>query len=328
MAISNYKLSFLPALLVFGALAAAAARVLPTAVPLSSMEDRHDRWMAEHGKVYENAAEKAARFEIFKSNMEHIESFNARKEKYWLGPNQFTDLTNQEFKILYSAGYRPSSASVSPATRFRHENATVDAAASLDWRSKGAVTPIKDQGHCGACWAFSSVAAIESINQIKNGKLVSLSEQELIDCDFIVDNHGINSEANYPFAGEDGSCNSKKASVSAVKISGFEDVPENNEAALLKAVTGQPVSVAINGGDPNFQSYAGGIFTGPCDTKLDHAVTAIGYGTDADGTKYWLVKNSWGTSWGNNGYIKMERDISSAEGLCGLAKQPSYPTIN
>ncbi|KAK8943181.1 Xylem cysteine proteinase 1 [Platanthera zijinensis] len=310
------------------------------------MEDRHDRWMVEHGKVYENAAEKAARFEIFKSNMEHIESFNARKEKYWLGPNQFTDLTNQEFKILYSAGYRPSSASVSPATRFRQENVTVDASASLDWRSKGAVTPIKDQGQCGACWAFSAVAAIESINQIKSGKLVSLSEQELIDCDisgedqgcegglmdtafkFIVDNHGINSEANYPFAGEDSSCNSKKASVSAVKISGFEDVPANNEAALLKAVTGQPVSVAIDGGDPNFQSYAGGTFTGPCDTQLDHAVTAIGYGTDADGTKYWLVKNSWGTRWGNNGYIKMERDISSPEGLCGLAKQPSYPTIN
>lgn len=346
MAIGCCKLlSSLSLLLVFGALAASAARVLPTVAPSSSMADRHDRWMAEHGRVYKDAAEKAARFEIFKSNMEHIESFNGRKEKYWLGPNQFTDLTNQEFKNLYSAGFRPS-ASVSPATGFRHENVTVDAAASLDWRSKGAVTSIKDQGQCGACWAFSAVAAIESINQIKSGKLVSLSEQELIDCDvngedqgcggglmdtafkFIVDNHGINSEANYPFVGEDGSCNTKKSSVSAVKISGFEDVPENSEAALLKAVTAQPVSVAIDGGDPNFQSYAGGIFTGPCDTELDHAVTAVGYGTDADGTKYWLVKNSWGFNWGSDGYIKMERDISSAEGLCGLAKQPSYPTIN
>lgn len=339
-----YKVSSFVALLVVGAaLAASAARLLPTAEP--SMAERHERWMAAHGKVYKDAAEKAARLEIFKSNMDHIERFNARKEKYWLGPNQFTDLTNQEFRILHTGGYRPLER-VSPATRFRHENVTVDAAAALDWRKRGAVTSIKDQGQCGACWAFSAVAAIESINQIKSGKLVSLSEQELIDCDvdgedqgcegglmdtafdFIVQNRGINSEANYPFVGDDGSCNSKKASVSAVKISGYEDVPRNNEAALLKAVTAQPVSVAIDGGDPNFQMYAGGIFTGPCDTELDHAVTAIGYGTDADGTKYWLVKNSWGTGWGNNGYIKMARDISSSEGLCGLAKQPSYPTIN
>ncbi|PKU74158.1 KDEL-tailed cysteine endopeptidase CEP1 [Dendrobium catenatum] len=197
-----------------------------------------------------------------------------------------------------------------------------------------------------ACWAFSSVAATEGINQIKNGNLISLSEQELIDCNvngqshgcngglvddafqFIIDNGGIDTEINYPYNEADGSCSSNKESKSAVMISGFEDVPSNSESSLLKAVSIQPVSVAIDGGDPNFKNYAGGIFTGPCNTELNHAVTAIGYGIDTDGTKYWLLKNSWGTSWGDDGYIKIQRDIDAVEGLCGLATQASYPTIN
>ncbi|KAH0454864.1 hypothetical protein IEQ34_016788 [Dendrobium chrysotoxum] len=331
MALIMRKLSLL-AFLLFGALAAAtsASRILPGGT--SSMVKRHKEWMAQYGKVYRNATEKEQRFEIFKSNMEHIESFNARKHEYWLGPNQFTDLTNEEFNAIYLSGYKRSTSSRATPRNFWYENVSV-AATNLDWRSKGAVTPIKDQGQCGACWAFSSVAATEGINQIKNGKLISLSEQELIDCDvngqnqgcngglmddafkFIIDNGGINTEINYPYKAADGSCNSNKESNSAVKISGFEDVPSNSEASLLKAVSIQPVSVALDGGDPNFQHYAGGIFTGPCDTELDHAVTAIGYGINTDGTKYWLLKNSWGTSWGDHGYIKMQRDIDAVEGL-------------
>lgn len=175
--------------------------------------------------------------------------------------------------------------------------------------------------------------------------MVSLSEQELVDCDvygedegcsgglmddafkFIIQNGGLTSEANYPYKSADGSCNSRKASTSAVKIFGYENVPANSEAALLKAVTAQPVSIAIDGGDFTFQLYSGGVFTGPCGTELNHGVAAIGYGTHSDGTKYWLVKNSWGTSWGENGYMRIQRDVSAKEGLCGLAMQASYPTI-
>ncbi|KAL5774299.1 hypothetical protein ACOSP7_011856 [Xanthoceras sorbifolium] len=143
---------------------------------------------------------------------------------------------------------------------------------------------------------------------------------------FIIQNKGLTTESNYPNQATDDSCSKTKASSHAAKITGFEDVPANSEAALLKAVTKQPVSVAIDAGGSNFQFYSSGVFTGQCGTDLDHGVTAIGYGTADDGTNYWLVKNSWATSWGENGYIRMQRDIDAEEGLCGIAMQASYPT--
>lgn len=188
------------------------------------------------------------------------------------------------------------------------------------------------------------MAATEGITKLSAGKLVSLSEQEVVDCDvkgedegcsgglmddafkFIIANKGLTTESNYPYEAADGTCNTNKAASHVASISGYEDVPKNSEAALLKAVANQPVSVAIDAGGFEFQMYESGVFTGECGTDLDHGVTAVGYGTASDGTKYWLVKNSWGSSWGEKGYIMMERDVDADEGLCGIAMQASYPT--
>ncbi|CAL5033543.1 unnamed protein product [Urochloa decumbens] len=278
----------------------------------SDMMARHKQWMAKYSRSYKDDAEKAQRFEVFKPT--------ATK-------------TNK--------GFNPNAVKLS--TGFRYANVSTDALPqSVDWRTKGAVTPIKDQGQCGCCWAFSAVAAVEGIVKISTRKLISLSEQELVDCDvhgedqgcnggemddafkFIINNGGLTTESNYPYTAQDGQC--KAGSNSAATIKGYEDVPANDEASLMKAVANQPVSVAVDGGDMTFQFYSGGVMTGSCGTDLDHGIAAIGYGKSSDGTKYWLMKNSWGATWGENGFLRMEKDISDKKGMCGLAMQPSYPT--
>lgn len=195
----------------------------------------------------------------------------------------------------------------------------------------------------GSCWAFSAVAATEGITKISKGKLISLSEQQILDCDtnptdqgcqgglmenafdFIVKNGGLTYEDDYPYKAADGTCNSRKSLSNVAKIKGYQKVPENSEAALLKAVSQQPVSVAIDAGGSSFQFYSSGVYTGSCGTSLNHGVAAVGYGAEEDGTKYWLVKNSWGTKWGEEGYIKIERDVDDKEGRCGIAMDASYP---
>ncbi|KAJ8753468.1 hypothetical protein K2173_019867 [Erythroxylum novogranatense] len=305
-----------------------------------SMNQRHEEWMALYGRVYKDANEKEIRYKIFKQNVQRIDSFNAAGNKpYKLGVNQFADLTNEEFKTRnrFKGHVCPEQAG-----SFKYEKITA-VPSTMDWRKKGAVTPIKDQGQCGSCWAFSAVAAVEGITQLSTKKLISLSEQELVDCDvkgedqgcqgglmddafkFVMQNKGLTTETNYPYTASDGSCNSNAEANHAAKITGYEDVPANNEAALMKAVANQPVAVAIDAGGFEFQFYQSGVFTGNCGTELDHGVAAVGYG-ESNGVKYWLVKNSWGTQWGEEGYIRMQKDVSAKGGLCGIAMQASYPT--
>ncbi|CAM0907957.1 unnamed protein product [Alopecurus aequalis] len=300
----------------------------------TSMVAKHEDWMAQYGRVCKDDSEKAQRFEVFKANVAFIESFNAGNNKFRLGVNQFADITNDEFKATKTNKRYKANHMRVLSTSFSYENI---------YSNKNVVNnALSTQSFAGCCWAFSSVAATEGIVKIKTGTLVSLAEQELVDCDvhgedqgcggglmddafkFIIQNGGLTKESAYPYTAADGKC--KSGSNSAGTITGYEDVPANNEAALMKAVASQPVSVAVDGGDMTFQFYSGRVMTGSCGTDLDHGIAAIGYGKASDGTSYWLMKNSWGASWGENGYLRMEKDIADKKGMCGLAMEPSYPT--
>ncbi|CAN1140016.1 Senescence-specific cysteine protease SAG39 [Linum perenne] len=314
-------------------------------LPRASMNERFEAWIAKNGRVYEDAGDKARRFKIFKKNVGFVNHFNKfGNSTYKLAVNQYADLTNKEFMAAKTGYKKPTNlVKVGPSSSFKYENAS-SVPDTMDWRTKGAVNPIKDQGQCGGCWAFSAVAAVEGLMKISTGKLVSLSEQELIDCDKTTNDQGCNggfmddafqyvqskgltTESNYPYTAADGTCNTIKANPSSAKINGYEDVPANDEKSLLKAAANQPISVAIDASGSAFQFYSSGVFTGDCGTNLDHGVAVVGYGTSDDGSsKYWLVRNSWGDSWGDNGYIKMQRDVDAKEGLCGIAMSASYPT--
>ncbi|CAJ1978780.1 unnamed protein product [Sphenostylis stenocarpa] len=317
--------------------------VMSRRLPEATSSERHEKWMAQYGKVYKDAAEKEKRFQIFKNNAQFIESFNAAEDKSFnLSINQFADLHNDEFKALFLNGQKKvHRVGTVIETSFRYENVT-KVPASMDWRKRGAVTPIKNQGRCGSCWAFSTVATIEGLHQITTGELVSLSEQELVDCvkgksegcnggymedafEFIAKKGGLASEAYYPYEDNNKICKIKKEAHGVAQIKGYEKVTANSEKALLKAVAHQPVSVYIDDGGSAFQFYSGGIFTGKCGTDLNHAVAVVGYGKARGGTKYWIVKNSWSTKWGEKGYVRMKRDVRAKEGLCGIAMNAAYP---
>jgi KDEL-tailed cysteine endopeptidase len=298
-------------------------------------------WAEKHSRVYAGAEERAHRFLVWKDNLAYIRNHAQKNRSYRLGLTRFADLTNEEFRKQFT-GTRidRTRRSKRKASGFMYKDS--EAPDSVDWRAKGAVTTVKDQGSCGSCWAFSAIGSVEGINAIRTGEAVSLSEQELVDCDqeynqgcngglmdyafdFIIENGGIDTEKDYPYKGYDGRCDASKKNAHVVTIDGYEDVPENDEEALKKAVAGQPVSVAIEAGGRDFQLYSGGVFTGECGTDLDHGVLAVGYGTEKD-LDYWIVKNSWGEYWGESGYLRMQRNMKDGNGfgLCGINIEPSY----
>ncbi|KAK4488798.1 hypothetical protein RD792_004587 [Penstemon davidsonii] len=306
-----------------------------------SLWDLYEKWRSHH-TISRDLTEKKKRFNVFKANVHHVHKVNQMDKPYKLKLNSFADMTNHEFRNFYSSKikhYRMLRGDRAK-TGFVHGK-TEDLPPSVDWRKQGAVTGVKNQGKCGSCWAFSTVVGVEGINKIKTGKLVSLSEQELVDCEkdnegcngglmesayeFIKKHGGLTTENLYPYKAKDGNCDATKMNAPAVMIDAHENVPENDENALMKAVANQPVSVAMDAGGSEMQFYSEGVYTGDCGTELDHGVAVVGYGTTLDGTKYWIVKNSWGPEWGEKGYIRIQRGVEAEEGLCGIAMQATYP---
>ncbi|XP_041993993.1 cysteine proteinase COT44-like [Salvia splendens] len=196
-----------------------------------------------------------------------------------------------------------------------------------------------------SCWAFSTLGAVEGLNKIKTWNLISLSPQEILDCnlgigdqgcrsgcmekvyEFAVLNGGISSEEDCPYKGKQSMCNPITARKIAARITGYVRIPERNESAIRAAVARQPIAVAIDASAPELQLYSSGIFTGSCGKKLNHGVLVVGYGIE-NGVKYWIVKKSWGTGWGDKGYIKTSRGTSDKSGICGISMEASYPVKN
>jgi len=320
------------------------------------VQEQWTSYKLTHRKQYGSDTEEKFRMKIYMDNMHKIAVHNQKYElglvSYKLSPNKYADMLHHEFihtlngfnrtKRLLGENMIEDKNGYDGLTYMPPSN--VELPKSVDWRTKGAVTPVKDQGHCGSCWSFSATGSLEGQHYRRTGKLVSLSEQNLIDCSakygnngcngglmdnafkYIKDNHGLDTEKSYPYEAEDDKCRYNPKNSGATDR-GFTDVESGNEDDLKSAIaTVGPVSVAIDASHESFQFYSTGVYDEPqCDSQnLDHGVLAVGYGTTDDGVDYWIVKNSWGTSWGDKGYILMSRN---KDNQCGIASSASYPVV-
>jgi cathepsin L len=293
-------------------------------------------FMHKFGKSY-NHDEFQGKFNNFKKNLAFVESHNKRKDvTFKVGMNQFGDLSNTEFAAMYNGvrvpkGYKHD-------TTFVHNNVALPA--SFDWRDKGAVTAVKDQGQCGSCWSFSTTGSVEGCHFLTAGALVGLSEQNLVDCstaqgnqgcngglmtqamDYIIAT-GIDSESSYPYTATGPNNCQFSASNIASHESSYNNIASGDENALQQAVSQGPTSVAIDASQSSFQFYTSGVYSDPncSSSQLDHGVLAVGWGSTG-GQDYWIVKNSWNTSWGNQGYIWMARNDNN---MCGIATMATIP---
>jgi len=314
-------------------------------------------WAVEHDKSYDSHEDEMERLEIWVENDEKIEEHNNQQPapSFTLGHNPFSDMTQDEFHQHFKLGEYSQEPphTISAGETFEDFERSIrglennDPADGVNWVGLGAVTDVKDQGFCGACWAFSTTGALEGAKFIKTGELVALSEQNLLDCDHtdlgcnggLMDNAfkfdeksgGLCSEADYPYLAKQGTCNTDCTDVPGSIVKSFSDVPPGKPEALVAAITLQPISVAIQANQFVFQFYKKGVITDDsCGARgdIDHGVLAVGYGVDEETQEpYFMVKNSWGAKWGDKGYVRFSRNSKNAFGMCAILKMASYPTV-
>jgi len=320
----------------------AALICLASAFTELEYQDAFNKWLGKHGKAYADE-EFQNRYAIFKNNMDYVRDWNAQNSQTVLGLTVFADLTNEEYRSTYLGTTFDGTARLAAAKAAKSVRGppVPPINATVNWVEKGAVTPIKNQGQCGSCWSFSTTGSVEGVHFLSTGNLVSLSEQNLMDCSssygnqgcngglmdnafqYIITNNGIDTESSYPYTAKDSKKCEYKAANSAATISNYTDVNSGDETALAAAAKLQPISVAIDASQNSFQLYESGVYyEAACSsTELDHGVLVVGYGTDG-GNDFWMVKNSWGTDWGIQGYIEMSRN---KDNNCGIATMASFP---
>jgi C1A family cysteine protease len=316
---------------------------------LAKFED----WIEEHKKDYGTRDKFLERFAIWLENDAYINSHNNQSPKpsWILGHNHFSDMTNDEYQRYNFLGEysnstpQPYTSMTASARRLRQKTMGGELPDSVNWVEKGAMTEVKNQGNCGSCWSFSAVAAVESAVFLKDGLSESLSEQQLVDCDkvddackgglmdnafeYIETSGGLCTQKDYPYEAKKGTCRVNECTIEDQSdVVSFVDVSPKTEKGLQEAIAVQPVSVGIEADKLSFQLYKSGVYNATCGIKLDHGVVAVGYGTDDDsGMDYWIVRNSWGPKWGEEGYIRIAREAKTSKGKCGIYSVASRPVI-
>jgi len=316
--------------------------------------DTWEEFKDKYGKEYEDANEESYRKNVWTSNVEFIVSHNDEYDNglhdFSVGENEFADMTSDEITFYFN-GLVMDESNQGSGEVFHSDVSLQSLPTEIDWRKNGSVTPVKDQKQCGSCWAFSATGSLEAAHFAKTGKLVSLSEQNIVDCSkkegghgclgglmdiafkYVKDQGGVDTEESYPYTAKTGKECLYNATNIGANLTSWVDIPHKSEADLQKAVgTVGPISVAIDASRPTFHFYKKGVYHDrKCSSMhLDHGVLAVGYGThtppgsNKKPKDYWLVKNSWGVKWGMEGYIMMARNKNNA---CGIATQASYPVV-